>query len=754
VAELLNREHALAILYDLALTIGSEVTVAPLLTRTVQRLMYHTGFPVGIILADEGKSIEGEWGVLRLQTAIGDYALARRQGEWLRLPTALTEGPATLGEAPELLAALGARKPRQSYLRLPVEGFGKVLLLGDRLPATDLHLAELFAPLMARLATTIKLCRSYEKEVQHRLERMAYYDALTELPNALLFSDTVRQTLIGARRVNAWLAVVYLDIDDFRQFNNRFGQNMGDRLLAAVAHRLEKHLRSGEMAAHLMGDDFALLLPNLNGWESVETRVAEVLQLDREPFVIGGQTVQVTASMGVAVHPVDADDADSLMRHAQIAMHQAKEEARGRFRFFDAEHDRRTSERRSLVGKVENALVQGELRLYYQPKVDLFSGQVVGFEALLRWFDPARGMVPPGEFLPAVEDSELIVRIGEWVMREALRQAVAWRKGGLNTTVSVNIAGRHLQLPDFVERVRQALRDVPEATPDCLDIEILESTILSDFAHVRQVIEECGEIGIGFALDDFGTGYSSLAYLGQLPAATVKIDQSFVRNMFERREDQTIIEAIVQIAEVFGRQVVAEGVESSDHGILLVSMGCRVAQGFGIGRPMPAENVSEWTKSFRIPADWFGWQDTNWHPSLYNLFRARHAHRVWYEELVGAVKRHEPVTVPVNPHECRLGQWLDSCVELGYDHPIFKELGATHEHLHSLIDTLEARLAKGDRAAIQAIFGEFEAVSARILTLIDDMIRIESAKHPLKGKNSVECRVVEEGAPTVSLQEP
>lgn len=736
-AELLNREHALAILYDLALTIGSEVTVAPLLARTVQRLMYHTGFPVGIILADEGKSLEGEWAIVRLQTAIGDYALARRQGEWLRLPTALSEGPATMGETPELLAALGARKPRRAYLRLPVEGYGKILLLGESLPATDLPLTELFAPVMARLATTIKLCRSYEKEVQHRLERMAYYDALTDLPNALLFSDTVRQALLGARRTNAWLAVVYLDIDDFKQFNSRFGQGMGDRLLAAVARRLEQHLRPGEMAAHLMGDDFALLLPNLHGWESIEARVAEVLQLDREPLEIGGQTVQVTASMGVAVHPVDADDADSLMRHAQIAMHQAKDEARGKFRFFDAEHDRRTVERRTLVAQVENALVQGELRLYYQPKVDLFSGQVVGFEALLRWFDPARGMVPPGEFLPAIEDSDLIVHIGEWVMREALRQAAVWRQGGLHTTISVNIAGRHLQLKDFVERVRQALRDVPEAAPDCLEIEILESTTLSDFVHVRQVIEECRNIGISFALDDFGTGYSSLAYLGQLPAATVKIDQSFVRNMFERREDQTIIEAIVQIAEVFGRQVVAEGVETSDHGILLVSMGCRIAQGFGIGRPMPAEDVPSWVKSFRIPADWFGWQDTNWHPSLYDLFRARHAHRVWYDELVGAVKRGDPLTVPADPHECRLGQWLDSCLELGYDHPVFLDLGVTHEHLHSLIDRLKTSLVNSNEGAMREVFDDFESTSVRILSLIDAMIRIESAKHPLKGKNGV-----------------
>jgi diguanylate cyclase (GGDEF)-like protein len=603
-AELLNRQHALAILYDLALTIGSEVSVEPLLTRTLQRLMYHTGFPVGVALSDVVPIDGDEWVEAHLDVSIGDYGLARHKGERLRIPAGLAVGDAVLEEAPEQIAQLGTRKPRRVFLRLPIKNHGVMLLLGSTVPVTELSLTELLAPVMDQLATSITLCKSYERDVQHRLERLAYYNAMTGLPNGALFVTTLRQAMIHAQGSGTWLTVIYLDVDDFKALNDQAGQDVGDRLLVALAKRLELQLRPGEMVAHLMGDEFALLLPNLNAWESIEERLTEILLLDQAPFDIGGCLVNITASLGVAVHPADAADADVLMRHAQMAMHQAKEEARGHFRLFDAEQDRRAHERRNLIKRISTALEQGELCLFYQPQVDMVSGKITGFEALLRWIDPVRGVVPPLEFLPAVEESDLIVEIGEWVMRQALNQAVAWRKQGLDTRISVNIAGRHLQLPDFVERVRRALEAVPEALPANLGIEILESSAMRDFVHVRRVIEACAGIGVPFSLDDFGTGYSSLAYLSQLPASTVKIDQMFVRNLFERREDQAIVAAVVQIADVFGKTVIAEGVESSAHGTLLIGMGCRIAQGYGIARPMPAENVLGWVKEFQLPIEW------------------------------------------------------------------------------------------------------------------------------------------------------
>lgn len=603
-AKLLNRQHALAILYDLALTIGSEVSVAPLLTKTLQRLMYHTGFPVGLVFSEVVPVDDGAWVEAHLDVSIGDYGLARRKGERLCIPAGLAVGDAALEEAPEQIAQLATRKPQHVFLRLPIKNHGVMLLLGSTVPVTELSLTGLLAPVMDQLSTSITLCNSYERDVQHRLERLAYYDPMTGLPNGTLFTNSLRQAMTNAQRGGTWLAVIYLDVDDFKALNDRLGAYAGDLLLVALAKRLEQQLRPGEMVAHVMGDEFALLLPNLNTWESIDERLNEILLLDQTPFDVGGRLVNISASLGVAVHPADAADADVLMRHAQMAMHQAKEEARGHFRLFDAEQDRRTHERRNLIKRVGSALEQGELQLFYQPQVDMVSGRITGFEALLRWIDPLRGVVPPLEFLPAVEDSELIVDIGEWVMRQALDQAVVWRKQGLDTRISVNIAGRHLQLPDFVERVQRALEAVPEALPANLGIEILESSAMRDFVHVRRVIEACAGIGVPFSLDDFGTGYSSLAYLSQLPATTVKIDQMFVRNLFERREDQAIVAAVTQIADVFGKTVIAEGVESPAHGSLLIGMGCRIAQGYGIACPMPAENVLGWVKEFQLPAEW------------------------------------------------------------------------------------------------------------------------------------------------------
>ncbi|HEY0844526.1 MAG TPA: bifunctional diguanylate cyclase/phosphodiesterase [Noviherbaspirillum sp.] len=581
----INDEQALAILYDLALTIGGEVNVEPLMVRTLQRLMYHTGLPVGLWLehADTGAD-----GLARacLQLAIGDYRLVRRRGETLAVAPVLVQGPPALLEVPAELAALNPRKPQRVALRLPVPGDGVLLLLGAAAPASRVALPELFAPILAGLGRALTLCRSYEQEVRHRVERTAYYDPLTGLPNAILFGNTLQQAVVKARATGRWLAQVQIDVDDFRRFNEVHGREDGDRLLVALAARLGAQLRPGDLLARAGGDEFCLLLPNLSGWDEIDERIVHLLQLNRMPLQVGDTSLDVSFSAGVAVMPADAEDGDTLARHAQMALHQAKQEARGYFRLFDADQDKRTHERRELLHRLKTAMENRELQLYYQPKADMPSGRIIGFEALLRWQHPERGMMPPQEFLPIVENSDFMIQLGEWGMREALRQAVAWRNAGMETCISVNIAGRHLLQPDFSERVRRALADVAGARASNLEIEILESSFLGDLNHVREVMRACSALGVRFALDDFGTGYSSLAYLHQLPASTIKIDQLFIRNMFLQREEPAIIRAIVEIADVFGRHLVAEGVEDAEHGMLLVCMGCQGGQGYGISRPM------------------------------------------------------------------------------------------------------------------------------------------------------------------------
>ncbi|NTV10702.1 MAG: EAL domain-containing protein [Zoogloea sp.] len=624
----MNREQALAVLCDLAFTIGGEVSLGTLLTRTLQRFLYHTGFPVGFVLSGESRNEDRREADVQLEVAIGDYRLARRQGERLSLPLALLPDRAALLDDPLLFASLGTHRPMRVALSLPIEGYGHMLLLSPRIPETSLPLTELFAPVLSRLATAITLCQGYERDVQHRIERQAYFNPLTGLPNANRFAGVLKDAILRAGRAGRMLAVVYLDIDDFARLNRQYGQETVDRLLTAYATRLQAQVHPGEFVAHLMGDEFVLLLPDLPDRQQVEERIVALQEAEREVLSVVGCSVRLHATAGVAVFPGDAEEADLLLRHAQMAMHQAKQDARGGYRMFDVEQDRMAHERRDLLERFGRALADGELVLYYQPKVDMTSSRVVGVEALLRWRDPVRGLRLPGEFLPVVESSDLICVLGRWVLAEAVRQSVAWRRLGLELPISVNIAGRHFQQPDFIRQIRAVFSALPEALPADLEIEILESSAIGDFGQAQQIIHACEEIGIRVALDDFGTGYSSLAYLSQLPTNTIKIDQMFVREMFEQRVEPAIIRAIVQIADIFGHQVIAEGVETVEHGMLLISMGCRYAQGFGIARPMPAEDLPAWVNTYRVPQEWPRVHGMAWSRDLFELLRCRHHHHV------------------------------------------------------------------------------------------------------------------------------
>jgi EAL domain-containing protein (putative c-di-GMP-specific phosphodiesterase class I) len=312
----------------------------------------------------------------------------------------------------------------------------------------------------------------------------------------------------------------------------------------------------------------------------------------------------MSASVGIAVYTGSDISADSLLRHADQALYQAKITGRNRHHFFDADLDEQVRTHHNRRTEVRNALLANELVLYYQPKLDMRKGRIVGMEALLRWQHPERGVVAPGEFLPIVEHSDVMIDIGEWVLREALRQLQSWRAFDPLWVISVNIAARHFQRPDFVERLTAILAEFPDVPPHMLELEILESSALSDIAHVRDIMHDCQALGISFALDDFGTGYSSMSYLKRLPADVLKIDQSFVRNMLVDRDDLHLVSAVIGLARSFGLGVIAEGVETIEHGAMLMRLGCDLVQGYGIGRPMPADDVLSWVASFDTAAVW------------------------------------------------------------------------------------------------------------------------------------------------------
>ncbi|MET0066173.1 MAG: EAL domain-containing protein [Candidatus Thiodiazotropha sp.] len=440
------------------------------------------------------------------------------------------------------------------------------------------------------------------KDQQVRLEQMAHFDALTQLPNRVLLGDRMTQAMSMARRNGTLLAICYLDLDGFKPVNDHYGHDIGDNLLVKVAQRLNEHIRSSDTAARLGGDEFVLLVNDLSSVQECEQTMTRLLEMLSVSYPVKGQSIMISASVGVTLYPNDEADADTLLRHADQAMYLAKEHGRNRYHLFDPEQDRLARAHREALSRIELALQREEFTLYYQPKVDMRRGVMIGAEALIRWVHPQRGVLPPGEFLPIVDEGDFSVRLGEWVIRQVLRQLAQWNEQDLRTTVSVNISGRHFQQPGFSARLAQLMADFSDVLPDQLELEVLETSALEDILVVSQMIQECQQLGVKVALDDFGTGYSSLIYLKRLPADILKIDQTFVRDMLDDAEDLAIIEGIIGLCRTFRRQVIAEGIETDQHGAMLLRLGCEWGQGFGIARPMPAAMIPSWSREY-VPSD-------------------------------------------------------------------------------------------------------------------------------------------------------
>ena len=350
------------------------------------------------------------------------------------------------------------------------------------------------------------------------------------------------------------------------------------------------------------GDEFVAVLLDV---EENSPLFARLLAAVAEPVEFEGFELSVSASLGVAFYPqADEVDADQLLRQADQAMYQVKLKGKNGYVVFDAEQDRSVRGQHEELARLRRALVEREFVLHYQPKVNLRTGAVVGAEALIRWQHPEKGLRPPMDFLPLMEDHPLAIEVGEWVLDTALRDQAAWRAEGLDIQVSVNVGGYQLQRLDFVARLSTILARHPPLLPGALELEVLETSALGELAHVSRVIQDCRAMGVSTALDDFGTGYSSLTYLKRLPVTTLKIDRSFVRDMLEDPDDLAILEGVLSLARAFHREVVAEGVETREHGALLLQLGCELVQGFGIARPMPSDQMPPWCAAWQTAPVW------------------------------------------------------------------------------------------------------------------------------------------------------
>jgi len=559
------------------------------------------------------------------------------------------------------------------------------------------------------------------KESQQRLEQMAYFDALTGLPNRRMLSDRLNLAIGQASRSERLLAICYLDLDGFKPINDRWGHAAGDILLKEAARRLTANVRAGDTVSRLGGDEFVVLLGNLVHFDECEVALERLRGALTAPFMLKEGEARVSASMGVTLFPLDGSDPDMLMRHADQAMYQAKQAGRNRYALFDAEHDRLSEKRRDSLDRLQLAIAENQFELYYQPKVDMAHGTVIGVEALLRWHHPQRGLLDPGEILPMVEFVGLHCQLGEWVMESALAQAEAWAASGLRLKVGINVAAEQLQSEGFPQVLGEILARHPGVAPADVELEILESAALNDIDKVGAVISACQSLGVGFAIDDFGTGYSSMTYLKKLQAGTLKIDQSFVNNMLTDPDDLSIVDSIIGLATAFRRTVIAEGIESVAHGTLLLRLGCDLAQGYGIARPMPAADIPDWIATWQPPEAWR--HVSLWPREDLPLLTVEIDHLRWIEQLRRAVSAGDASAPlpPLDPHDCRFGHWLDAIGQHRYGHyPAFGKLVSAHEAVHNTGRSIE-HTARADYSAARNQLGTLDDRRDALIAALDEL---------------------------------
>lgn len=558
------------------------------------------------------------------------------------------------------------------------------------------------------------------KENQARLERMAHFDALTQLPNRILLADRLHQARAVADRSGRLLAVCYADLDQFKPVNDEFGHAVGDQLLIDVAQRLKSCIRAGDTVARFGGDEFAILLTDLVDVAECDRAVSRIITHLAAPFRIAGRDITVSASIGVTLYPLDHDDPDTLLRHADQAMYTAKQAGRNRHYLFDPERDRRARNRRAALAEIEAALRQRQFCLYYQPIVDMRQGQVIGLEALIRWQHPERGLLLPASFLPILEDTDFAITLGDWVVAEALTQAATWYDQGLRTMVSINISGAHLLAPHFVEHLQRSLGRHPDLPPSLVELEILETTALEDINRVSAIIESCQQLGVKVALDDFGTGYASLTYFRRLPANILKIDQSFIRDMLEDAEDLAIVEGVIGLTQAFHRQAIAEGVETLDHGLLLMRLGCDVAQGFGLARPMPASEVPGWVASFRLDPMLAGSTASTWSREDLPLLLAPADHKRWLAQFAKHLDTPGSTPPHLDGRTCRFGRWNTGRGRSAYgDIPCFAHIEPLHMKVHDQGAVVSRLVQEGDAAGAREAFVALTQASDRLIAALE-----------------------------------
>ncbi len=562
------------------------------------------------------------------------------------------------------------------------------------------------------------------KEQQHALEMMAHYDMLTQLPNRTLFADRFQQAISHSVRQHSLLGVVFLDLDGFKPINDTYGHEIGDQVLIEVAQRIKACIRLDDTASRLGGDEFAILLNDISSVEHCERLVSRLLRTIQLPYRIDGDTIQLGASMGVTLYPLDQSDADTLLRHADQAMYQSKQTGRNRYSIFDAVHDKQILLKQSQLDNLHVAFNSNQFCLFYQPKINMRNGRIYGAEALLRWDHPQQGMLEPALFLSSVAGTELDIRIGNWVIDQTLKQLQSFHLQDRKIEISVNISAHHLQWPGFIDHLDRLLSKYPDLPAEYLQLEVLESSVLTDIHTISAIISSCRDgLGVRIALDDFGTGYSSLSHLRHLPVDVIKIDQSFVRDIMDDPNDFTIVEGVIGLSHAFQHQVIAEGVESIEHGLMLMTIGCDLAQGYIIAQPMPADKLSQWMQDYQPEARWLTHARNTLSPQQRLLALMRMQGAQWLQRVIDNLHSspsHISNWPLMNPKRSHFTHWLEQGKQEGLFNQLwldrlklaYYELFHAAAGLRNQFEENEMVLARKGIEDLKKLYAEIEQILA------------------------------------------
>jgi len=538
-----------------------------------------------------------------------------------------------------------------------------------------------------------------QKESEVKLKHAAYHDILTNLPNRALFSNLIPRIFARIKRQKTYAALLFIDLDGFKKINDMHGHQTGDALLQEIALRMNALLREDDLVARIGGDEFVILIADLTNREDITPLIKRILESVSTPYHYESAELTVSASIGVSFYPQRYEvDADSLLRQADQAMYEAKMRGKNQYAYFDEINNLNEEESFEDAESIGNGLKNNEFILYYQPKVNMHSGVIVGAEALIRWNHPTKGMIYPDQFLPVIENRPLILSVDTWVLHQALKQLSEWNTQGFVTSISVNISAYTFKKSSFIEMVDKALDTYSTVDPRQIEIEILETSALHDIHEIQQIIGFLHHKGISVALDDFGTGYSTLSYLKELEIDYLKVDKSFVMEILNDPSNLRILDATLGLADAFNAKVIAEGVESIEHANLLIQFGCVFAQGYAIARPMPPEAFTQWRTKWKPDPSWGVTPKIS--PSMFPLVYARLEHHKWFNQFSDK----NFVTFDNNANHCHFGMWLYKEGNHYFDEMEFKEIDALHVEFHDAIDAM-MKAASDERDALSNTMG-------------------------------------------------